>query len=90
MVLIISTENPSTPELADQIKNFTAYINKHKSLFDLEKIDSTRSVPLDVQNLHSDSEFSSGWANFSNDLFEKPASTLRLLEYCLHEVKLYY
>lgn len=90
MILIISTENPATPELADQIKNFTAYIDKHKSLFDLEKIDSTRSVPLDVQNLQSDCEFSAGWPNFNNDLFEKPESTLRLLEYCLHEVMLYY
>lgn len=84
------SENPSTPEVADHIKIFTTYINKHKSLFDLEKIDSTRSVPLDVQNLQSDSDFSAGWPNFSNDLFEKPDNTLRLLEYCLHEVLLYY
>ncbi|KAF9801559.1 hypothetical protein SFRURICE_015053 [Spodoptera frugiperda] len=72
-------------ELTSQIKCVKQFIEKHKNLFDLEKIDQTRSVPLDVTNLLNDTEFISSWPNFNTELFEYPDNTLRLLEYCLHE-----
>lgn len=61
-------------------------MEKNRCLFDLEKIDQTRSVALDVQALSSDEEFKNKWPSFQTDLFEKPDTTLRILEFCLHEV----
>ncbi|XP_053622014.1 DNA helicase MCM8 [Plodia interpunctella] len=72
-------------ENAEHIKHFKSYIERNRSLFDLEKIDHTRSVPLDVQNLTNDVEFKSGWPTFDTDLCEKPEATLRQLEFSLHE-----
>ncbi|XP_028156203.1 DNA helicase MCM8 isoform X2 [Ostrinia furnacalis] len=80
-----SEEYPPNPELSEHIKCFKTFIEKNRSLFDLEKIDQTRSVPLDVQSLVNDADFNSNWPTFSTDLFEKPEVTLRLLEYCLHQ-----
>lgn len=74
--------------MAKNIKSFQDYIEKNRSLFDLEKIDQTRSIPLDVQNLTNDMDFKNTWPSFQSDLFENPETTLRILEYCLHEVKL--
>lgn len=76
----------SNAEFTDHINCFKAFIKKNRNMFDLEKIDQARSVPLDVQTLLSDSEFIGGWPTFNSDLFEKPELTLPLLEYCLHEV----
>ncbi|CAB3256561.1 unnamed protein product [Arctia plantaginis] len=78
-------DQQSKEELANHINCFKAYIERNRNLFDLEKIDQTRSVPLDVANLISDSEFINGWPTFNTELFEHPDVTLRLLEYCLHE-----
>ncbi|CAG9796545.1 unnamed protein product [Diatraea saccharalis] len=80
-----SEDYPPSTEVSNHIKCFNAFLEKNKSLFDLEKIDQTRSVPLDVQSITNDPEFSSGWPTFSSDLFEKPETTLHLLEYCLHQ-----
>lgn len=74
--------------MAKHINSFKLYINKNRNLFDLEKIDQTHSVPLDVQNLQNDDEFIKEWSSFTTDLFENPVTTLSTLEYCLHEVKL--
>ncbi|CAK1540076.1 unnamed protein product [Leptosia nina] len=73
------------PDIITQIDCFKNYINKNKAFLDLEKIDQTRSVPLDIQNLINDEDFNNSWSSFQTDLFEKPETTLRLLEYCLHE-----
>lgn len=78
--------NSLTPETSEYIACFKTFIEKNRTLFDLEKIDQTRSVPLDVLNLQSDEEFKSKWPTFEMELFENPDKTLRLLEYCLHEV----
>ncbi|XP_075973567.1 minichromosome maintenance 8 factor recombination-defective [Anticarsia gemmatalis] len=78
-------EQQSKPELTNNIKCVKTFIEKNRNLFDLEKIDQTRSVPLDVANLISDTEFIEGWPSFNTELFEYPDNTLRLLEYCLHE-----
>ncbi|CAG9581574.1 unnamed protein product [Danaus chrysippus] len=72
-------------DMSENIDCFKQFIQKNRSLFDLEKIDQTRSVALDMQCLLSDSEFSTKWSTFQADLFEKPERTLRLLEYCFHE-----
>ncbi|XP_049877697.1 DNA helicase MCM8-like [Pectinophora gossypiella] len=80
-----SEEYPPNTETADHIKTFTSFIEKNRSLFDLEKIDLTRSVPLDMQSLLNDSDFTNSWPSFNTELFEKPDYTLRLLGYCLHE-----
>lgn len=80
-----SCENTPNTEVSEQIKTFKDYIEKHRGQFDLEKIDISRSVPLDVQSLLNDEIFKQGWPTFENDLFEKPEHTLRLLEYCFHE-----
>lgn len=72
--------------MLENIKCFQHYIERHRSSFDLEKIDQTRSVSLDMQNLLNDDEFKNKWSTFQNDLFEKPDVTLRILEFCLHEV----
>lgn len=61
---------------------------KNRSLFDLEKIDQSRSVPLDMQMMIEDTDFNTNWPSFQNDLFEMPENTLHLLEYCLHEVSI--
>ncbi|XP_049692661.2 DNA helicase MCM8 [Helicoverpa armigera] len=73
------------PELTNHVKCFKQFIEKNKNLFDLEKIDQTRSVPLDVTNLTNDTDFIGAWPSFSTELFEYPDKTLRLLEYSLHE-----
>ncbi|RVE42678.1 hypothetical protein evm_012680 [Chilo suppressalis] len=78
-------EYPPNAEISNHTKHFKAFIEQNRSLFDLEKIDQTRSVPLDVQNLTNDSDFCSGWPTFNSDLFEKPETTLHVLEYCLHQ-----
>ncbi|XP_026758973.2 DNA helicase MCM8-like [Galleria mellonella] len=80
-----SEEYPPKNELSDYIKHFKSFIEKNRNLFDLEKIDNTRSVPLDLQILLNDTDFINGWTTFETDLFEKPEFTLRILEYCLHE-----
>ncbi|XP_045448579.1 DNA helicase MCM8-like [Melitaea cinxia] len=80
-----SEEQSSNLEMAKNIKSFQDYIEKNRSLFDLEKIDQTRSIPLDVQNLTNDMDFKNTWPSFQSDLFENPETTLRILEYCLHE-----
>ncbi|KAJ0182473.1 hypothetical protein K1T71_001842 [Dendrolimus kikuchii] len=78
-------DNPSSPETSEHIACFKTFIEKNKNLFDLEKIDQTRSVPLDIISLQSNDEFKSKWPTFDMELFEHPDRTLRLLEYCLHE-----
>lgn len=88
LLCIIFLEQSSNSEMAKNIKSFQDYIEKNRSLFDLEKIDQTRSIPLDVQNLTNDMDFKNTWPSFQSDLFENPETTLRILEYCLHEVKL--
>lgn len=85
-ILFEISEYPPTEEKLDKIKCFKAFIEKNRGLFDLEKIDHTRSIPLDTQSLLNDENFSKGWPTFNTDLFERPDSTLHLLEYCLHEV----
>ncbi|XP_059050962.1 DNA helicase MCM8-like [Achroia grisella] len=80
-----SEEYPPKNETSEHIKNFKSFVEKYRSLFDLEKIDNTRSVPLDLQTLLNDDLFHKGWSTFEMDLFEKPEYTLRVLEYCLHE-----
>ncbi|CAH2102440.1 unnamed protein product [Euphydryas editha] len=80
-----SEEQSSNPEMTKNIKSFQDYIEKNRNLFDLEKIDQTRSIPLDVQNLINDMDFKNAWPSFQSDLFENPETTLRILEYCLHE-----
>ncbi|KAM3967699.1 DNA helicase MCM8 [Aphomia sociella] len=80
-----SEEFPPNNEILEQVKYFKSFIEKYRSLFDLEKIDNTRSVPLDLQTLLNDVDFKNSWPSFENDLFEKPELTLHLLEYCLHE-----
>ncbi|KAG6458718.1 hypothetical protein O3G_MSEX011010 [Manduca sexta] len=77
------TQDSPSAEVTKKIQCFKSFIDKNKNLFDLEKIDQTRSVPLDVQNLQN--ELIQGWPSFSNDLSEAPNDTLNLLEYCLHE-----
>ncbi|CAF4793633.1 unnamed protein product [Pieris macdunnoughi] len=74
-----------TPETNSRIECFKRYISKNKAIFDLEKIDQTRSVPLDLQTLVIDDDFNNYWSTFQTDLFEKPEYTLPLLEFCLHE-----
>lgn len=68
------------------MKCFTTFVEENRNLFDLEKIDQTRSVPLDVANLINNQVFNDGWPTFNSELFENPVTTLSLLEYCLHEV----
>ncbi|XP_004930146.1 DNA helicase MCM8 isoform X2 [Bombyx mori] len=80
-----SDEKGSNETVAKHINSFKLYINKNRNLFDLEKIDQTHSVPLDVQNLQNDDEFIQEWSSFTTDLFENPVTTLSTLEYCLHE-----
>ena len=80
------SEQQENSELSSHINCFKKFIQKNKNLFDLEKIDQTRSVPLDVDNLVNDTEFIGSWPNFNTELFEYPDKTLRLLEYSLHEV----
>lgn len=80
-----SLDQQTKPELAGYISAFKTYIEKNRNLFDLEKIDNTRSVPLDVANLISDQEFINDWPTFNTELYESPDTTLRLLEYCIHE-----
>lgn len=82
----IILDQQSKADMSENIDCFKQYIQKNRSLFDLEKIDHTRSVALDMQCLLSDSDFSNKWSKFQADLFEKPERTLRLLEYCFHEV----
>lgn len=84
------SDQQSNSELKRHVECFKNFIDKNKNLFDLEKIDQTRSVPLDVTNLINDSEFVSSWPTFNTELFECPDTTLRLLEYCLHEVSFGY
>ncbi|XP_045484523.1 DNA helicase MCM8 [Pieris rapae] len=80
------TESQSpTPETNSRIECFKRYISKNKAIFDLEKIDQTRSVPLDLQTLVIDEDFNTYWSTFQTDLLEKPEYTLPLLEFCLHE-----
>ncbi|XP_047513532.1 DNA helicase MCM8-like isoform X2 [Pieris napi] len=80
------TENQlQTPETNSKIECFKRYISKNKAIFDLEKIDQTRSVPLDLQTLVIDDDFNNYWSSFQTDLFEKPEYTLPLLEFCFHE-----
>ncbi|XP_026738965.1 DNA helicase MCM8-like isoform X1 [Trichoplusia ni] len=78
-------DQDSNPESLNHVKSFKTFIENNKNLFDLEKIDQTRSVPLDITNLTNDSDFVSSWPTFNTELFEYPDKTLRLLEYCLHE-----
>ncbi|XP_052737212.1 DNA helicase MCM8 isoform X1 [Bicyclus anynana] len=77
--------DPPNTDVKENIKTFKSYIEKNRSLFDLEKIDQNRSVSLDVQALFSDEEFKNKWSTFQTDLFEKPETTLRILEFSLHE-----
>lgn len=83
---LIADYPQNKPELLKYINCFKEYIEGNRSQFDLEKIDNTRSVPLDVQSLLNDSKFREDWPTFDTDLFEKPEHTLRLLEFCFHEV----
>ncbi|XP_045778501.1 DNA helicase MCM8 [Maniola jurtina] len=76
---------PPNPDITENIKSFQSYVEKNRSCFDLEKIDQTRSISLDIQMLLSDEEFKTKWSTFQTDLFEKPETTLRILEFCLHE-----
>lgn len=85
-VISCISEQQENSELSSHINCFKKFIQKNKNLFDLEKIDQTRSVPLDVNNLINDTEFISSWPSFNTELFEYPDKTLRLLEYSLHEV----
>ncbi|XP_072942602.1 DNA helicase MCM8-like [Epargyreus clarus] len=78
-------KNSIAPETSEQMKCFQTFVEKHRSLFDLEKIDQTHSIPLDVQSLTSDTDFANGWPSFQTDLFERPENILHLLEFCLHE-----
>nr|XP_034837320.1 DNA helicase MCM8-like [Maniola hyperantus] len=78
-------EQPPNPNITENIKSFQSYVEKNRSLFDLEKIDQTRSIALDIQMLLGDDEFKTKWSTFQTDLFEKPETTLRVLEFCLHE-----
>lgn len=89
-IYIILTEYPPSPAVSGQIKHFRTFIEKNMNLFDLEKIDHTRSVPLDVSTIMNDTDLKNAWSSFDTDLFEKPDFTLRLLEYCLHEVGIEY
>ncbi|KAI8438611.1 hypothetical protein MSG28_011049 [Choristoneura fumiferana] len=83
--LYLPSQDQTNAEFTDHINCFKAFIEKNKNMFDLEKIDQTRSVPLDVQTLLNDTEFISSWPTFNSDIFEKPELTLPLLEYSLHE-----
>ncbi|XP_063375575.1 DNA helicase MCM8-like [Cydia amplana] len=83
--LYFPSRDQSDPEINDHIKCFKVFIEENRNMFDLEKIDQTRSTPLDIQTLLSDKQFISGWSTFHSDLSEKPDVTLPLLEYCLHE-----
>ncbi|KAG7310603.1 hypothetical protein JYU34_003395 [Plutella xylostella] len=80
-----SEEYPPDATKQEQIKCFKAFVEKNRSIFDLEKIDQTRSVPLDIQSLLNDEDFMKCWSTFNTDLFERPDITLRLLELSLHE-----
>lgn len=90
MIYIYITDQDSNSESLNHIESFKTFVENNKNLFDLEKIDQTRSVPLDVTNLTNDQEFISSWPTFNTELFEYPDKTLRLLEYCLHEVILFF
>ncbi|XP_045538871.1 DNA helicase MCM8 [Papilio machaon] len=78
-------EEANNPDTLKHANCFKAFILKNRSLFDLEKIDQSRSVPLDMQMMIEDMDFNTNWPSFQNDLFEMPENTLHLLEYCLHE-----
>ena len=80
------SEQSSNSDILENIKCFQNYIEQNRSSFDLEKIDQTRSVSLDMQDLLNNEEFKNKWSTFQNDVFEKPDVTLRILEFCLHEV----
>lgn len=82
---LIIPDSP-TLETNSRIECIRRYISKNKAIFNLEKIDQTRSVPLDIQSLINDEDFNNYWSTFQTDVFEKPEYTLRLLEFCLHEV----
>ncbi|XP_068626199.1 DNA helicase MCM8-like isoform X2 [Battus philenor] len=79
-------EQLSNSETSKHVETFKTFILKHKSLFDLEKIDQNRSVHLDIQMMLENTDFTTGWPSFQNDLCDMPETTLRLLEFCLHEV----
>ncbi|CAG4990031.1 unnamed protein product [Colias eurytheme] len=83
--LYFPTEEQPSAEVLPRIQCFKTFIDKNRTIFDLEKIDQTRSVPLDIQSLTNDEDFNNHWSSFQTDLFEKPEMTLRLLEFCLHE-----
>ncbi|CAG4978471.1 unnamed protein product [Parnassius apollo] len=80
-----SEDQSSNSDTLRHINCFKSFIIKNESLFDLEKIDQSRSVPLDMQMIIEDQDFNTGWPSIQNDLFEKPESILRLLEFCWHE-----
>lgn len=88
-ILSLIPDHPSTPETSKHINCYKKFIDKNRNLFDLEKIDQTRSIPVDILSLTNDCEFISSWSTFSTDLYEHPDTTLRLLEYCLHEVNVF-
>ncbi|XP_013135323.1 PREDICTED: DNA helicase MCM8-like [Papilio polytes] len=83
--LYFPTEEETKPDTLKHVNCFKTFILKNRSLFDLEKIDQSRSVPLDMQMMLEDTDFNTNWPSFQNDLFEMPENTLHLLEYCLHE-----
>ncbi|XP_050681276.1 DNA helicase MCM8 [Leptidea sinapis] len=83
--LYFPTQEQNGSTISKQIECFNRYIIANRSIFDLEKIDLNRSVPLDVQILTKDDEFNRDWPSFQNDLFENPENTLRILEFCLHK-----
>ncbi|XP_061708966.1 DNA helicase MCM8-like [Cydia pomonella] len=83
--LYFPSQDQPDPEINEHSKCFKVFIEENRNMFDLEKIDQTRSIPLDIQSLLNDKQFISGWSTFNSDLSEKPDVTLPLLEYCLHE-----
>ncbi|XP_013177468.1 PREDICTED: DNA helicase MCM8 [Papilio xuthus] len=78
-------EETNNPNTLKRINCFKTFVLKNRSLFDLEKIDQSRSVPLDMQMMIEDTDFNTNWPSFQNDLYDMPENTLHLLEYCLHE-----
>ncbi|XP_041975315.1 DNA helicase MCM8-like [Aricia agestis] len=78
-------DNPSDPEVIKHIKCVQSYIDKYRATFDLEKMNQTHSVPLDAQKMYSDEVLKAEWPTFHSDLFDKPETTLPLLEFCIHE-----
>lgn len=71
-----------------KVKAMEELINKNSSLYSYSVVEERRSFSVDLKHLRSDSDFTSAWTTFEEDLHEVPEQTINCLGLAMHQVVL--